>query len=123
MKKKTTHYDALMQLAAFSVGAEGDVETMSTEELDERLSAQGIDLLKLEQKTLSKLKRLQNEMNASHAADQLRASLRPRLTVMEMRKALEEEGQLLAAKAKGSLADEDIEALYRLTHPEEPDGA
>ena len=123
MKKKTTNYDALMQLAAFSVGAEEDVEAMTAKELDDRLSAQGIDLLKLEQRTLAKLKRLKNELDASQAADRLRTNLKSRLTVVEMRSVLQEEGQLLAAKAKGTLADEDIEALYRLTHPEEADGA
>lgn len=121
MNKPSKNYNALAQLAAFSVGAECEAEHLSTEELDTRLSDQGIDLLQLEAATLRRVRRLKNEMNASMAAEQIRQSLRPRITVFEMRQVLESEGQLLAAKAKGTLADEDIEALYRLAHPNDQD--
>jgi len=65
MNKPSKNYNALAQLAAFSVGAECDAEHLSTEELNARLSDQGIDLLQLEAATLRKVRRLKNEMNAS----------------------------------------------------------
>jgi len=67
MNKPSKNYNALAQLAAFSVGAECDAEHLSTEELNARLSDQGIDLLQLEAATLRKVRRLKNEMNASMA--------------------------------------------------------
>lgn len=123
MKKKATNYNTLSQLATFAVGAEIEPDNQTSEELDEFLDSKGIDPLMLEAATLRRVKRFRNQMSAMAASSALRHNLsKPRITVMEMRQVLEEEGQLLAAKAKGSLADEDIEAIYRLTHPEEDGG-
>lgn len=122
MKKQPTHYLTLSELAAFASGAEGDLASLSNDELRERLSSQGIDPDDLARRTASRLRSIQNETLAKEAASRLTPSGTPNLTVDQMWQALQDRGVPIAARSSGEVSDEDIEVLFRLTFSEEDDG-
>ena len=64
MNKKATNYHLLSSISAFAVNAEEATNSLSNEEIDERLESQGVDLIKLEASTLRRLKKLRSQMTS-----------------------------------------------------------
>ena len=113
MKEKKTNYKALTELSAFAADAEGDIGSLSKQEIGTRLSRQGIDPIELARRAERTLKRIRNEQDARQAAktpDRVAAAR----SIDEMRKHLQQ-NFAYAARANAAASDEDIRILYRLS--------
>lgn len=121
MRKTNRNYVALEELTTFAAGYEGETENMSLEEVSAQLSANGFDVAALAKQARHRLKRIQNEAAALQAETRLGKVAFEKRSVQEMWTALTARGVPVAARADGSVADEDIEVIYRLTFGEDED--
>ena len=122
MDNKHPNSRAFVELSAFAADAEGDVENISSSELEERLTRQGISKDELAKLIARRLKRVRNEMDARQA--QADADRRPRASA--------EPGKIrfsfanvqpIVARAEDLASDDDIEVILRLTQDEASEDA
>lgn len=116
MSEKQTNYKVVRELLAFASATEGDIASLSKEEVGERLQSQGINPQALEKATNKRLQIIRNKIEAARAAEQAEVnSLRTAKPISN--------GFAFAARTDIVVDQEDKELLQRLAQPDiEDDG-
>jgi len=111
MSEKQTNYKVVRELLSFASATEGDIASLSKEEVSERLQLQGIDSKSLEKAMDKRLLIIRNKFEAARAAEQ--ADVNSLRTIKPI-----SNGFAFAARTDIVVDQEDKELLQRLAQPD-----
>lgn len=111
MSKEQTNYRVVRELLSFASATEGDLASLSKDEVNERLQSQGIDPQELAKVTQRRLQIIRNEIAAREAAEQ--AELKSRLSTP-----VKGNNYAFAARTEELADEEDLDVLRKLAQPD-----
>lgn len=118
MSKEQTNYRVVRELLSFASATEGDLSSLSKEEVRERLESQGIDPQDLAKAASRRLLIIRNEIAAKRAKEQAEINSRRAVSATTIL-----DGLAFAARAEEALSNNDRETLAKYAQPElETDG-
>lgn len=113
MSKEQTNYRVVRELLSFASATEGDLSSLSKEEVNERLESQGIDPQALAKAANRRLLIIRNEIAAQRAKEQ--AEIKSRRTVSAPSILT---GLAFAARTEETLSEDDQETLAKYAQPD-----